>query len=519
MPDVKDSKFEFDFVQRTPGSVRRQPHAMRILILGDFSGRAAQKVPEGGPRVRERSAVRVDVDNFEDVLWRFSPRIRVPALKGAGTDELEIRSLEDFHPDSIYLRLPGFKRLRETRRRLEDPGTFAAAASELQDLLSGVSLEEKPGTKGHAERATQLEESDAEAIERLLGRPTSSAPGTPSDRYDKGPAVVSKLIRRIVAPHMLTEQSGHREVYLQTVDAVVGERMRTILHAPEFQSVESSWRSVYGLVAGLETDESLQIHLLDLSKQELAVDLAAAREDLSASGLYRDLIETGPGMPDGEPWSLLVGDFRFDPSSEDIDLLAALGAVASHAGGPFLAAASSQLLGCRSIAETPDPSDWEPLPQDTATVWKALRRSPVARWLGLALPRVLLRLPYGKETEPVDGFDFEELVPERRHEAYLWGNPAFVCASLIGRAYSVRGWSMAPGDELEMDDLPAHVYQEEGEKRLQACAEAYLSERAAIAILDRGLMPLLSLKRRNSLRLARFQSIADPSAPLAGPSG
>lgn len=328
---------------------------------------------------------------------------------------------------------------------------------------------------------------------------------------------MSELIRRAAAPHVVSEQPPQTDVYLHALEEALTEHMRNLLRAPAFQALEASWRSLHHLVTNLETDEELQIHLLDVSKQELAADLASAGNDLKASGLFRLLVEqTGAEVPGGEPWSLLVGSFDFGPSPADLGLLAALGMIAASAGGPFLTAASRELLACRSLAETPDPSDWEALPADAEAAWNALRQTPIAPWIGLALPRMLLRLPYGKDKEPVDAFDFEELGHERRHEDYLWGNPAFACALLIGQAYTARGWAMAPGDVLDLGDLPAHIYEEGGEKHLQAGAEVYLMERAAGAILDRGIMPLLSFKGRNLVRLARLQSIASPPAALMG---
>ena len=139
-----------------------------------------------------------------------------------------------------------------------------------------------------------------------------------------------------------------------------------------------------------------------------------------------------------------------------------------------------------------------------------------ASWLGLALPRILLRNPYGKRTDPVEAFDFEEIADVHEHEAFLWGNPAFACAQLLGAAFEEQGWSLQPGERLEIDDLPAYTYQEDGESRLLPCAELCLTERAAEAILERGLMPLMSYKNRDAVRLARFQSLAFPPAPLRG---
>lgn len=144
------------------------------------------------------------------------------------------------------------------------------------------------------------------------------------------------------------------------------------------------------MVSNLETDENLQVHVLDVSRQELEADLASARGNLKASGLYRLLVEqTGTGTPGGEPWSLLLGNLEFGPKGPDLGLLAALGMTAASAGGPFLAAASPELVGCPSLAEFPDPSDWSELPLDAEAAWSAIRQSAIAPWVGLTAPRVL----------------------------------------------------------------------------------------------------------------------------------
>jgi type VI secretion system protein ImpC len=187
-----------------------------------------------------------------------------------------------------------------------------------------------------------------------------------------------------------------------------------------------------------------------------------------------------------------------------VALLSALGAVATQIGAPVLAAADPRL-------------DWSALDGEAAARWQALRASAQARAIGLALPRWLLRLPYGPKTDPVEAFPFDELGGKRAHEAYLWGNPAFACALLAVAAFREKGADMQLGDVLELDDLPAHTYREDGESHLQACAEVFMPERVSTALLGLGLMPLISARDRNSARLARFQSIADPPASLIGP--
>jgi type VI secretion system protein ImpC len=517
MPNIEGLELELNLTEGPTVSARKRRRAMRLLVLGDFTGRSNDVTVQSDPGIHQRPIVQVDVDNLEDVLRRFAPRLEIAFPDGGGAVELTFRSLDDFRPELLYERAPVFGDLRQIRERLLDPTAFESAAAELQSLLGSTPLgaEAKMGAEEVAAEAPA--EDDAQTIERLLGKPASGLSEARSEMSQEAQTAVSALIRRAVAPHVVSNDPPHRDLYLRALDEAVAERMRRLLHAPAFQALEANWLSLHRLLTNLETDEGLHIHLLDVSRQELAADLASAGRDLKASGIYRLLVEgTGTGTPGGEPWSLLVGSLDFGASAADLALLASLGLIAASAGGPFLAAASPGLLGSRSLAETPDPSDWDALPPDAEAAWNALRATPIAPWVGLAMSRVLLRLPYGKDTDPVDAFEFDELGAGRLHEDYLWGNPAFACALLIGQAYSARGWSMAPGDMLDLGDLPAHIYEAGGEKRLQACAEAYLTERAASAMLDRGIMPLLSFKGRNLVRLARFQSIASPPAALMG---
>jgi type VI secretion system protein ImpC len=301
------------------------------------------------------------------------------------------------------------------------------------------------------------------------------------------------------------------------MDAGIGDQMRGILKHPAFRELEAAWRSLHGLVTSLETGEELKLFLLDVSRDELAADLDAADSDARGSGLYASLVDRSVRTLGGQPWSLIVGNFRFGAVVEDVALLGRLGALASQAGGPFLAAADPVILGCDSLAATPDPEGWASADTERDQRWRTLRTSRPASWIGLALPRLLLRLPYGEKTEEIERFEFEELSAPPEHESYLWGNPAFACARLLAQAFQARGGSMEPGDYLDIEDLPAHVYQDAGEAKMTPCAEVFLTERAAAAILDRGVMPVMSYRDRNAARLARFQSLADPPAGLPGP--
>jgi len=501
-------EFSFGLGKAAAPRPRRHTEAMRILVLGDFGARGDSKrsvAPESPASLRPR---RVDVDNLEALLATLAPTLHL-TLDVPSHAELSVTfsALEDFHPDSLYARLSVFEPLRALRRQLQNPATFAAAAEEVRRLAQAPALPvPEPETPAPAVEA------DAATLERLLGRQPTGA-----ERHAGEPHGIERLIQGIVAPHVVPDEEPYADVYLSAVDQASAELMRALIHHPKFRALEAAWRSLHGLVTGLETSEELQLYLLDVSKQALLADVQAAGDDLQRTELYRGLVERGVDVPGGEPWSLLVGNFDFGADPQDIALLAVLGAIGRQAGGPFLAGAALGLLGCPSVTDLPEPQAWAPLQDAAGQSWQALRRSGLAPWIGLALPRVLLRQPYGEGSEEIDAFPFEEMPPGGNHATFLWGNPAFACSQLIAQAYQERGWSMAPGDVLDLDELPAYTYTAEGESQLLPCAQVYMSERSAEAVLARGLMPVLSYRNRNAVRIMRFQSIADPLTPLSGP--
>ena len=498
-------RIEFQSTLSQPASTlsRRDPDAPpRILIMADFSGRGQREPPAAGPVLANRPPLAVDVDRLNAVMARLEPALRLP-LAATGADfAIRFAQLDDFHPDALYQRLDLFQTLRRTRARLLDPAHFAQAAAELTPLAAPEPVYSGPLAPMESEPAL---------LERLLGRaPTASPTARPAE---SGTNAIQTWLRAIVQPHIV-HTDPRQSAWVAALDAAIGDQMRLILHHPTFQALEATWRSVHDLVANLDHDAA-RIFLLDVTRQELFLDLRAAGGKPQATALHTLLIERGVQMPDGEPWTLLVGDYAFGAAAEDIALLGMLGAMAAAAGGPFLAAAGPQLLGCDSAAALADPARWSALPAEAEQRWRLLRTSAVAPWLGLALPRILLRLPYGQKTDPVESFAFEEMPGGRDPEAYLWGNPAYACVRLIAAAFAENGWDFNPGDVLELDDCPAHVYEEAGERTMQPATEVLLSERAMLEILARGPMPLLGHRQRNAVRLARFQSLADPPTALA----
>ncbi len=293
------------------------------------------------------------------------------------------------------------------------------------------------------------------------------------------------------------------------------ELMRTILGSSAFRELEAAWRGVDFLLRRLDVDGPLTLHLVDLSPEELRTDLLAG-DDLSKTGLHRLLVEKTVGTPGAHPWAAFVVLGSFGPSPSDAEALGRLAKIAAQAGTAVLAGADPGLVGCASLAETPDPDDWAEPTGPGAEAWAALRRLPEAKYVGLALPRILLRLPYGKETNAVEAFDFEELSSPPSHEEYLWRSPALALTLLLVEAFLEDGWSLRPGSAQEISGLPFALVTEDGEKHAVPCAETLFTVRAAEAVTAKSLMPIVTMKGTDTVRLAIFQSIAEPYAALKG---
>ena len=483
----------------------------RIAILGDFSGRANRGLCEGGDAVASRHPVMIDRDNFDSVLAKIAPRLD---LASGGEDSfgisLQFADLDDFHPDKLFERLQIFRKLREMRQKLSDPATFSKTAAELGLVSSAGAPGHTPVPRVRSEEIESVVSGSllAEMVEATEDRAEKDAPRRPDEW--------ATLVNKIVAPHLVARADPRQAELVALIDKATSAQMGALLHAPDFQALEAAWRAVFLLVRNIETDSRLKLFLIDVPKQELAADLLAS-DDLSSTGIYKLLVEKTVGTPGAEPWAVIAGNLTMGPSLEDIKLLARLANVAASAGAPFVAGASPALLGCDSVSGLPDPRQWKnQIPAESAASWKSLRSSPEARWVGLALPRFLLRLPYGKDTESVELFQFEEMPDPCAHENYLWGNAAFACALLLAQSFTEQGWELRPGSLSEIGGLPLYAYAVEGEPRTLPCAEVSLTQTAAEKMMENGFMPLASLKEQPTVRLVRFQSIADPLSYLAG---
>lgn len=486
-----------------------------IALLGDFSGRALRGPgnPDASP-LRSRRPVAVDRDDLDAVLARLAPRIIVPLDEGgAPSVGIGFTELDDFTPERLVSRLDIFAALRAAAT--SGPGGAAPgspapapASGETAGSRPGeADAEDAPGANGRAGLAANL--AGGNLLDRMLdeaGEP--AAPASPATARDE----MAEFLRRITAKHLVPGEDPEAAAARGRADALVAEQLRRILHQPRFQALEALWRAVFLLTRRLETGRMLRLYLVDVSRAELAADLANDVA-LEATALHRLLSEHGPAEGTA-PWSLLVGLYDFGPAEDDVALLARAGGLARALGAAFVGGAEPALVGAPGFADGAEPETWS---QEPSPEWAAFRRTSAARFVGLALPRFMLRLPYGREGELSDVRDFEEMEEPPRHEDYLWGNGATLCALLLGQAFSLEGWDLRPDRVAEVSGLPLHLYHSDGETLAKPCAECWMSEHAADVIMERGPMVLASMKNQDAVKLVRFQSVGDPLAALAGP--
>jgi type VI secretion system protein ImpC len=498
--------FDFSFGKRAKSRARSEGERLRILVIGDLRGAARAPSAEANPLATAR-VQKLGIDNFDRVFASLTPAVELAPRSGdaAGQDpvRLSFGALADFHPDALYDSLDALRGLALSRARLADANTFAAERARL--------LSDQPVAKESATPLVPADESAASTLGRLLGGPVSK-PAAPS----AAASAIDGLLQAIVGPHVKASLPEQKQL-LASVDAAVSSELRAVLHDPAFQRLEASWRGLDWLVRENALGDQLELCVLDASRAELIADLRACGGELERSTLYRLIVEREVLAPSGQPFALIIGDLYVEGEESDVGLLAGLGALAAHAGGAFIAGARPELIGCKDLVNETHWSSWEKPDPALAERMSLLRASPVAPFIGLALPRLIGRVPYGKRSDPIERFDFSELTADAAHEQYLWINPAFGCAQLLVASFAADGWDFTLGSELELGSLPLAAQLGSDGERIKPCAEVCFDASSAEHVLGHGLMPLLSYRDRNAVRLMRFQSIAQPAAPLAGP--
>ena len=497
---ISDIGLEAEFTfERDLGGVIDEP-PFRILMLGDWSG-GADSVLAG------RRPVEIDRDNFDEVVDRLKPRAELDFEDGS-TLTLEFASLDDFHPDEIFRRVPLCSELRDLRKRLRNSDSFNGAAREARQMFGIAASLPEPTPEQQVE-----ENSGDNLLDAILAQPTGGAAAP--KRGVSGE--LGGLIRELVRPHLLNVNEDEQATLIAAVDSATSQLMRSIIHHRRFQELEAAWRGLFFQVRRTETAGDLKICILDISKDELAEDLKSAG-DLSETVLYRVLVRDAIETPGGEPWAFVGGNYAFSPVVEDVAALMRISKICAAAGAPFVAHMRPDVLGVHSRAEHPDSDEWNTNGDtDAAKLWNALRTQAESQYLGMTVPRFLCRLPYGAETDPLENFEFEEFDGEPFHDGYCWSNACFVSALLHARSFSNYGWSeMGRSLEQDVDGLPVHMYKSNGETIYTPCAEVQMTDKGVNKLMEFGLTPLVSYRAMDKIKTARHQSVADPVTGLRG---
>src|ERR1051325_1202619 len=372
------------------------------------------------------------------------------------------------------------------------------AEAESQSLVQGV----------------QLEGNDLESLLKKEFKPKTS---NAKEAIEK--AVKTLASQALEGVNLISDDAVKSiEAIIAAIDKKLTEQVNAILHHADFQALEGSWRGLAHLVNNTETDETLKIRVLNISKKDLGKTIAKYKGTAwDQSPLFKKLYEEEFGMPGGQPYGSLIGDYYFDHSAPDVEMLAGIAQISAAAHAPFLTAAAPSLLNMETWQDLSNPRDLAKIfgtPEYAA--WKSLRQSEDARYLGLTMPRVLARMPYGAKTSPVDEFAFEEDTAGADHNKYVWTNAAYSMATNITRSFKLYGWgARIRGAESGgmVEGLPVHSFPtDDGGVDMKCPTEIGITDRREKELADCGFMPISHWKNTDYAVFVGAQSPQKPQA-------
>jgi len=333
---------------------------------------------------------------------------------------------------------------------------------------------------------------------------------------ERGRDLIKELISQVLEGEMTISRDTEAMIKarIAQIDHLLSLQLNEVLHHPKFQAIESAWRGLWYLMEQSETGVMLKIKVLNITKKELLRDMQRVPE-FDQSSFFKKVYEEEFGVFGGEPFGAMIGNYDFGRLPEDTELLERVSQVAAAAHAPFIAAASPELMNLESFTTLDQPRDMAKIFDTTEYAkWKSFRQSEDSRYVVLTLPHVLMRLPYGHDTKPVDGFNYEEGVDGSDHSQYLWGNAAFALGARITHAFSLYGWCAAirgvEGGGL-VEGLPTHNYHTgEGDLVLKCPTELAISDRREKELADLGFAPLCHCKGTDYAAFFSIQTCQKP---------
>ncbi len=340
-----------------------------------------------------------------------------------------------------------------------------------------------------------------------------------SSRQTAVQTAVRTLAEQALAATALVSDDAVKSInaIIAEIDKKLSEQLNLIIHHEDFKKLEGTWRGLHHLVSNTETDETLKIRVLNISKKEIGSTFkkfAGAAWDQSP--LFKKLYEEEFGMPGGQPYGAIIGDYNFDHSAPDVEILKGMAQIAAAAHAPFITASAPTLFGMESWQELSNPRDLTKIFQSPEYApWRSLRDSDDAKYLGLTMPRFLSRTPYGATTNPVDEFAFEEDTEGADHNKYVWSNAAYAMGTNITRSFKLYGWcARIRGAESGgmLESLPCHTFPtDDGGVDMKCPTEIAITDRREAELAKNGMMPLSHWKNTDYAVFVGAQSLQKPA--------
>jgi len=359
------------------------------------------------------------------------------------------------------------------------------------------------------EAQVQTQEQEVSLLDQIL---TDGKMARDDFQKERAKDMIGEFVGQVMAGELT--MSKNMDVAINTriaeIDRLLTEQMNEIMHHPDFQKLEGSWRGLNHLVKNSLTGTMLKIRVLSVSKKDLLKDLERALE-FDQSALFKKVYEEEYGTFGGAPYGALIGDYEFGNHPQDMALLEKISGVAATAHAPFLSAASPELFGWDEYSQMTEVRDVSKIFDRTEYMkWRSFRESEDSRYVGLTLPRVLGREPYGAATRPIENFNFEEDVTGKDHSKYLWSNAAYALGTRLTEAFSMHGWCVAirgvEGGGL-VDGLPTHTFEtDEGEVAMKCPTEVAITDRREKEFADNGFIPLVHCKNTDYAAFFAVQS-------------
>lgn len=507
-----DTDYRTKVSLETNSTILLEDLPFHLLFLGNWSGEKNNAADSASPALKP---IEIDRDNFDEVFSKFSVSADLTFSDGdENVLSLHFSSLDGFHPDNIFQNLPLFSDLRQIRQQILNPNTFDRAAREVRAWFNQVDNKTNVDFENQSDASEVDQPLSGNLLDQILGQSVGESQ-FPSSQTEQ-PSILGAFIKDIIKPHLIQIDTAEQSELLTIVDEVISDLMRKILHHPRFQALESAWRGAHFLVRRAETDSRLKIYLLDLSKDDLVANLKSA-DDLEDSLLYKIINGKSDTAENSVSWAAICGNYTFSLNVDDAATLIRIAEIASANDSPFVSHIKPALFGFDSFA-TADASDVWKVRENSLEdkLWTALRVMPEAAYVGLCVSRILVRLPYGEKTDPIETFYFEEFMTFVPHEEYLWINPAFAVGLTLAQNFQTFGWSISQGALPDITGLPLYSFQYEGETKIKSCAEIEMAQANYQTLLNQGLMPIISERNTDTVKINRLQSIAHPESILKG---